>query len=43
MRYGDVVHFDPIESIVQLRLAGQEDEALKLIKNYVISDEMAEK
>lgn len=43
MRYGDVVHFNPIESVVQLRLAGQEDEALKLIKNHVISDEMAEK
>lgn len=43
MRYGDVVHFNPIESFVQLRLAGQEDEALKLIKNHVISDEMAEK
>lgn len=43
MRYGDVVHFDPIESVVQLRLAGQENEALKLIKNHVISDEMAEK
>ncbi len=43
MRYGDIVQFDPIESIVQLRLADREDEALRLMKNYVISDEMAEK
>lgn len=43
MRYGDIVQFDPIESVVQLRLAGQKDEALKLIKNYVISDEMADR
>lgn len=43
MRYGDVVQYDPIESVVQLRLADNEDEAARLMRNYVISDEMAEK
>ena len=43
MRYGDTIRFDPIESVVQLRLAGQADEALRLVKNYVISDEMADR
>lgn len=43
MRYGDTIRFDPIESVVQLRLANQDDEALRLVQNYVISDEMAER
>ncbi len=43
MRYGDIVQYDPIESVVQLRLADNEDEAARLMRNYVISDEMAEK
>lgn len=43
MRYGDTIRFDPIESVVQLRLANQDAEALRLVKNYVISDEMAER
>lgn len=43
MRYGDTIRFDPIESVVQLRLANQSDEALRLVKNYVISDEMADR
>ena len=42
MRYGDTIRFDPIESVVQLRLANQGDEAMRLVKNYVISDEMAD-
>ena len=43
MHYGDTIRFDPIESVVQLRLANQSDEALRLVKNYVISDEMADR
>jgi hypothetical protein len=43
MRYGDTIRFDPIESVVQLRLANQDDEALRLVQNYVISDEMADR
>ena len=43
MRYGDVVQFDPIESVIQLRLADQADEAARLMRTYVLSDEMAER
>ena len=43
MRYGDIIRFDPIESVVQLRLANQDEEAMRLVKNYVISDEMADR
>ena len=43
MKYRDLIQFDPIESVVQLRNAAQEDEARKLIESYVVSDEMAEK
>ncbi len=43
MKYGDLVQFDPIESVVQLRNADQLDAAKQLVSTYVISDEMAEK
>lgn len=43
MKYGDLVQFDPIESIVQLRDAGKSEAAKCLVKSYVISDEMAER
>lgn len=43
MRYSDVVQFDPIESVIQLRLADQADEAARLVRTYELSDEMAEK
>ncbi len=43
MRYGDVVQYDPIESVIQLRLADQADEAHRLVRTYELSDEMAEK
>ena len=43
MRYGDVVQFDPIESVIQLRLADQPDEAERLMRTYALSDEMAER
>ena len=43
MRYGDVVQFDPIESVIQLRLADQADEAARLMRTYELSDEMADK
>ena len=41
--YGDLITFDPIESVVQLRHADDEHAALQLVKTYVISDEMAER
>ncbi|MDD5509686.1 MAG: DUF6079 family protein [Dehalococcoidales bacterium] len=43
MKYGDLLQFDPIESVVQLRVADEKAAAQQLIKTYVFSDEMAEK
>jgi len=41
--YRELIQFDPIESIVQLRDADEQDEAKRLVSTYVISDEMAER
>ena len=43
MKYGDLIQFDPIESVVQLRDADKSSAALNLVSTYVISDEMAER
>ena len=43
MKYEDLIHFEPIESVVQLRNADEAAAAKQLVKTYVISDEMAEK
>jgi len=43
MRYGSLIHFDPIESVVQLRDAEVASAAHQLVSTYVISDEMAER
>jgi hypothetical protein len=43
MRYGDLIQFDPIESVIQLLDANRPDEARRLIETYVISDEMADR
>ncbi len=43
MRYGDLIQFEPIESVVQLRDADQTATARHLVQTYVISTEMAEK
>ena len=43
MKYGDLVRFDPIESVIQLRDADDAVTARKLVQTYVISEEMAEK
>ena len=43
MKYGDLIKFDPIETIVQLKDAGKSTAAHHLIETYVISDEMAER
>ncbi len=43
MRYRDVVQFDPIESVIQLRDADGLSEARELVSTYVISEEMAER
>lgn len=43
MKYSELIQFEPIETIVQLRDAGREDTARQLVRTYVVSDEMAEK
>ncbi|MDL1899491.1 ATP-binding protein [Anaerolineae bacterium CFX9] len=43
MKYGELIQFDPIESVVQLREADELDEARRLVSTYVISDEMADR
>ncbi|WP_419591626.1 DUF6079 family protein [Thiolapillus sp.] len=43
LKYGDLIQFDPIESVVQLRDADKSSAAQHLVNTYVISDEMAER
>jgi DNA-directed RNA polymerase subunit F len=43
MKYEDLIQFDPIESVVQLRDADKSNAAHHLVNTYVISDEMAER
>lgn len=42
MKYGELIHFDPIESVVQLRTADDRSQAERLVATYVISDRMAD-
>jgi hypothetical protein len=41
MKYGDLIQFEPIESVVQLRDADKASIAYDLVNTYVISEEMA--
>ena len=43
MKYGDLIKFEPIESVVQLRDADEATAARQFVETYVISEEMAEK
>lgn len=43
MRYGDLIQFEPIESVIQLLDANRPEEAKKLVSTYVISEDMAER
>jgi len=42
MKYGDLVQFEPIESVVELRAADAAAAARALVETFVISDRMAE-
>lgn len=42
MRYSDLVQFEPIETVIQLRDADKEKAARELVNSYVISDRMAD-
>ena len=35
MKYGDLIHFEPIESVVQLRHADKEAQARHLVETFV--------
>ena len=43
MKYGNLIQFEPIESIVQLRDADKSEAARQLVQTYVVSEEMADK
>ncbi len=43
MKYGDLIQFEPIETVVQLRKADEALSARQLVHTYVISEEMAER
>ena len=42
MKYSDLIRFEPIESVIQLRQADKADDARRLVETFVISDRMAE-
>ena len=42
MKYSDLIHFEPIETVVQLREADSENDARRLVETFVISERMAE-
>ena len=42
-KYGDLIQFDPIQTVIQLRDADKESAARKLVATYVVSDQMADK
>lgn len=43
MKYGELIEFDPIETVVQLRRADAAADAKQLISTYVVSNEMADR
>ncbi len=43
MKYDELITFQPIESIIQLRDAGKDVSARKHVETYVISQEMAQR
>lgn len=43
MKYGELIQFDPIESVIVLKDANNKAEEERLVKSYVMSDDMAEK
>ena len=43
MRYRDLIQFDPIESVIQLRHADEAAAARRLVATYIVGDGMAER
>jgi hypothetical protein len=43
MKYGDLIQFEPLETVLQLRDANDEKTAANMVETYVVSNEMAER
>ncbi|PKL79310.1 MAG: ATPase [Candidatus Melainabacteria bacterium HGW-Melainabacteria-1] len=43
MKYGDLIQFEPLETVIKLILTEAPEEAGRLISSFVISDEMADR
>lgn len=43
MKYSDLIQFEPVDSVIQLREADRASEAKRLVKTFVISDAMADR
>lgn len=43
MKYSDIINFNPIETVIQLKDSNNDAKAKNLVESYVMSDEMAEK
>ena len=43
MKYGELIQFEPIETVIQLQDASELLQAQQLVATYVISAEMAER
>ncbi len=43
LKYGDLIQFEPIESVIELRSSGEVATARQLVQTYVVSEEMAER
>ncbi len=42
LKYGELVQFEPIETVIKLNSADSKEEAERLVKTYVMSDHMAD-
>src|ERR1700749_749258 len=43
MKYSELIHFQPIESVIELRQANKSAKAKELVSTYVISADMADR
>lgn len=43
MKYSDLIEFEPVDTVIQLREADRASEAKRLVKTFVISDAMADR
>jgi hypothetical protein len=43
MKYNELIQFQPIESVIELRQANKSAKAREFVSSYVISDDMAQR